>query len=252
MGRLHEAIDKAEASFSKSLVLKTAVRPKEKQSLVPQNPEPIKLNGDSNGFAGLKNKIMSQHPDRLIKTILFTGIRHGIGVTSTVIKFATSLAKTTGLKVLVIDANLKTPDLHRKFSIVNDRGMAELLTGDGNQAFQFKRVGQGQLYVFTCGKNCSEEISNFESDRFDKLLQAARDKFDYIILDSAPVTRFSETQTISKKVDGVILVIESGKTRRQVAQRAREELEKAAGDRLLGVVLNKRKFHIPEWIYKRL
>jgi len=251
MGRLHEAIDKAEASYAKSLVLKTAVRPKEKQSLVPRNPEPIQLNGDSDGFAGLKNKIASQHPDKPVKTILFTGINRGIGVTSTVVKFATSLARTTGLKVLVIDANLKTPGLHRKFSVINDRGMAELLTGDGNQAFQFKKVGHGQLYVFTCGKNYTDEISNFESDRFDRLLKAAREKFDYVILDSPPVTRFSETQTISKKVDGVILVVESGKTRRQVAERAKQDIEKAGGD-LLGVVLNKRKYHIPEWIYRRL
>jgi Mrp family chromosome partitioning ATPase len=56
---------------------------------------------------------------------------------------------------------------------------------------------------------------------------------------------------ICAKVDGVIMVVESGKTREQVAVRAKKELEEAGG-KVLGVVLNKRKFHIPEWIYRRL
>jgi Mrp family chromosome partitioning ATPase len=78
-----------------------------------------------------------------------------------------------------------------------------------------------------------------------------RESFDYLILDAPPVTIFSETQVISSKVDGVILILESGKTRRQVAQKAKKEIE-AAGGNFLGVVLNKRKFYIPKWLYKRL
>jgi capsular exopolysaccharide synthesis family protein len=251
MGRLHEAISKAEVAYTKSLVPVAADRSGKKLRLVGQRPGLLKLNGNGNGFANLKTRITSLRPERSVKTIMFTGITHGIGVTSTVVKFGQTLAGVSGLKVLVIDANLSTPGLHRRFNIVNDNGMAELLVDEDIKVFQFKKVGQGELYAFTCGKNYSDEIGNFESKRFDKLLQTARDRFDYVILDSAPIMKFSETQIISAKVDAVLLVIEAGKTRKQVALRAKEDLEQAGGN-LLGVVMNKRKYHIPDWIYKRL
>jgi MinD-like ATPase involved in chromosome partitioning or flagellar assembly len=74
---------------------------------------------------------------------------------------------------------------------------------------------------------------------------------NYVIIDSAPVTRFQDSQSICSKVDGVIVVLSQGKTRRQVAIRIKKELEDA-GARILGVVLNRRKYHIPDWIYRRL
>jgi Mrp family chromosome partitioning ATPase len=78
-----------------------------------------------------------------------------------------------------------------------------------------------------------------------------RDKFDYVILDAPPVPAFPECLVLCAKVDGVVLVVESGKTRRQVALRARKQVEEVGG-KVLGVVLNKRKYYIPEWIYRRL
>ena len=91
----------------------------------------------------------------------------------------------------------------------------------------------------------------FESERFDTFLSKAREEFDYVILDSAPLPSFAEARVLCEKVDGVVLVIESGKIHRQVALRAKKELEDA-GAQILGVVLNKRKYHIPDWLYKRL
>ena len=86
---------------------------------------------------------------------------------------------------------------------------------------------------------------------FDLFLKTMGEKFDYIILDAPPVPKFSECWVLCTKVDGVILVLEAGKTRRQVALRAKKALEEAGG-RLLGVVLNKRKYYIPQAIYNRL
>jgi Mrp family chromosome partitioning ATPase len=78
-----------------------------------------------------------------------------------------------------------------------------------------------------------------------------REQFDYVILDGPPLPRFSEIRVICAKVDGVVLVVKAGKTKREVALRAKKELEDAGG-KILGVVINRRRFYIPEWIYKRL
>ena len=84
-----------------------------------------------------------------------------------------------------------------------------------------------------------------------KEIHVSKKKFDYIIIDAAPIGSCPESQAICAKADGVLMVIESGKTRRQVAQRTKKELEDAGG-KLLGLVLNRRRYYIPDWIYRRL
>jgi Mrp family chromosome partitioning ATPase len=105
--------------------------------------------------------------------------------------------------------------------------------------------------VITNDGHFSTSTSFFESEWFATFLQKMRDSYDYVIIDSPPVTSFADAQIIGPRVDGVILILEAGKTRRQVALKAKTEIE-AAGGKLLGVVLNKRKYYIPKWIYKRL
>ena len=78
-----------------------------------------------------------------------------------------------------------------------------------------------------------------------------RQTFDFIVLDGPPVFRASETRLIASKVDATILVIRSGITRKQIAYRAIQELE-TAGGKVLGTVLNRRKYYIPDWLYKWL
>ena len=91
----------------------------------------------------------------------------------------------------------------------------------------------------------------FESIYFDNFLKRMRDTFDYVIIDSPPVNAYAESLVIAKKVDGIILVLESGKSRKQVAIRAKQQIDES-GALLIGVILNRRKHYIPEWIYRRL
>jgi len=121
----------------------------------------------------------------------------------------------------------------------------------GRNTFEFKRVGPARLYFVPCGIVSADSNRQFDSPRFESFLKLAREKFDFVILDAAPIGKYPEPQTICSKVDGVVMVITSGKTRRQVAQRVKNEVEDAGGT-VLGVVINRRKYYIPEWIYKRL
>ncbi|RZB33528.1 MAG: hypothetical protein SRB2_03957 [Desulfobacteraceae bacterium Eth-SRB2] len=182
---------------------------------------------------------------------MITGAAHGDGTSFTASSFATTLARDCRLKVLLIDANLRFPTLHEVFKIDYNQGLSNLMTQEKEEASFFKKVGRGNLYLLPCGGNHTGALPLFESNRFDQTLKKMRDKFDYVLLDSPPVNDCAESRVIASKVDGVILVIESGKTRSQVAVKAKQELEDA-GANILGVILNRRKYHIPEWIYKRL
>jgi protein-tyrosine kinase len=202
-------------------------------------------------YEALKTNILARHPGQTIKTILFSGTTHGDGASTTAINFATTLARNCRLKVLLIEANFRTSNLHTVFRIGQERGLSDIMANGDNPDSYIKKVESGSLSVVTAGSKLSGPVSLFESDRFDMFLTSMRAVFDYIILDGPPVPIFSEARVLCTKVDGVVMVIEAGKTREQVAVRAKKDLEEAGG-KVLGVVLNKRKFQIPRWIYNRL
>ncbi len=182
---------------------------------------------------------------------MFVGTTHGNGASTTAINFATTMAKDSQLKVLLLDANLRTPSLHDVFKVDRTCGLSDLVANNGRVRSPIKKVGPGNLCVIPCGGKHSDPVSLFESKRFDQFLKLARERYDYVIVDAPPVHASAECRVLCCKVDGVVLVCEAGKTRGPIALRAKMKLEEAGG-KLLGVVLNKKRYYIPKFIYKRL
>jgi len=254
MGRTFEAMQRAEKEYKK-LVRQAGIGPEERYYLASGDAQKGPGNGhvQPDRLGSLKTKILTRYAGKTIriKTILVTGVSHGGGTSTTAVNLATALAEDSRSSVLLVDANLRTPGLHRFFKTKNFTGMSELLDVRGERSFDFKKVGDNNLYLFPCGVKRSRNDGYFESKRFDQFLDNVRNSFDYVIFDSAPVPGFPDTQSLCSKVDGVVLVITYDKTRRQVALRAKKELEDA-GAHILGVVINRRKYYIPDWIYRRL
>ena len=248
MGKTFEALERAEKEFQK-LRYSSVVEIEEKKLLTSKNKQGALESSDE--FSDLLNKLSSRYSNLRLRTLLFTGSAHGTGVTKTVIKFANTLVKASDHTVLIIEANLRTPSFQKLFHQDPIRGVPGSLVDDGLKIFKFKNVGKGNLFAFTFGGNRFNSNNYIDTQRLSKLIEVSKKQFDYIILDTAPIGICPESQAICSLVDGVLMVIDSGKTRRRVAQRAKQELEDAGG-KLLGVVLNKRKYYIPKWIYKRL
>ena len=248
MGKTHEALERAEKEYQASLP-KAAREPDTASGT--KAPQQAFYQVDTERYQDLKVNLLTRYPDKSIKTILFTATNHGDGASTTAINFATTLAKDCQLKVLLVDVNLRTPALHEVFHIDENKGLSNFLSNSGKIPGHIHKIGPGGFYVLPCGSNNSGPVSLFESARFDRFLKTMRERFDYVILDAPPFSQFSDARVICSKVDGVILVLKSGTTRRQVALRIKKELEDSGG-KLLGVVMNKRKYYIPRWIYKRL
>jgi capsular exopolysaccharide synthesis family protein len=248
MGKTFEALERAEKEYQK--VDAGPAFDSAEQHILP-TPKKSQAQIASCRVVDLKTKLMTHYAAEAIKTIMVTGTAHGSGASTIAISLATALAKDSRRKVLLVDANLRTPGLHDVFKIEFTDGVYDLLNKENGHSLKFRKVGPGELFVLPSGVNRAMGNGYFESPRFDKFMQSARKSFDYVILDSAPIGSFPDSQAICARVDGVILVIESGKTRSQVALRAKKELEDAGG-RVLGVILNRQKHYIPEWIYKRL
>jgi capsular exopolysaccharide synthesis family protein len=250
MGRTHEALEWAEKKYKQTL-MQSSKAPEKTVAAKKSGPFPMPAPSESERFQEVKTKLITRFADESVKTILITGTALGEGATFTAAGFATTLARDCRLKVLLIDANFRSPRLHEVFKIDYNQGLSNLLTREQDKPSLFKKVEHGDLYLIPCGGNHTGPLSLFESNRFDHYLKTVRDQFDYVILDSPPVNTYAESRVIAAKVDGVVLVVESGKTRNQVAIKAKQELEDA-GAKILGVILNRRKHFIPNWIYKRL
>ena len=248
MGKISNALEKRAKDVQQHRVKTTLMAPTV-TGAPPPVASPIKEGLEP--YEDILTRMHTGYPEKTIKSIMFTGATHGGGATTTVINFAKTLVKNAEVKVLLVDANLRTPQLHNLFNITNGRGLSDILMDNDDKAFKVLKFGPSYLFVLAGGGDYKGAVSLFESKRFDEFLNEMRKTFDYVLLDGAPLPNSAETRVLCNKVDGVILVIESGKIRKQVAQRAKQELEDA-GARILGVVLNKRKYHIPGWLYKRL
>jgi capsular exopolysaccharide synthesis family protein len=197
----------------------------------------------------LMTRLQTRFIDSKLKSLLFTGTAHGSGTSKTSADFASSLAITFQHKVLLIDANLRTPGIHKIFKNDNTTGLFDIFL---NRQPRIEKNISSNLYVVSCNKSITREIDSFfGSNRFDEFIDKISESFDFVILDGPPVTSCSESLAIGAKVDGVILILEAGKTRKSVAVKAKNEIEGAGGN-FLGVVLSKRKYYIPQWVYKWL
>jgi protein-tyrosine kinase len=253
MGKISDALDKQneekdKATMASTMDMVTLIDAKLKPPPPRMSKDDIQ---DLRWYEEISTRLLTRYAGESIKSIMFASTAHGGGSTTTAINFAKTLVRDKRVKVLLIDANLRTPNFRQIFDITKERGLSDIIFENNHKAFKVLKFGKSFLFVLATGGEYSGPLSLFESERFDAFLSNARNWFDYTIFDAAPLPSFAESRVLCKKVDGVVLVIESGKIRKQVAQRAIKELEDA-GARILGVVVNRRKYYIPDWIYKRL
>jgi len=185
------------------------------------------------------------------RVVVFTGIDHGDGCTSICAGAAQVLASQFAGSVCVVDANLRSPSLHHYFGIENTTGLSEAILQPGSIRDFAQQLPESNVWVLTSGSPVIGPQALLNSQNLCARIQELRDAFDYVLIDVPPAGRYSDAVTVGSCTDGIILVLQSNMTRREPALKVKEEIE-AANARLLGAVLNKRTFPIPERLYKRL
>ena len=248
MGKTHEALIRAEEDYQKKAIIRKAGP---QTTVVPYRAHRDLRKLVPPWYEEIKTRLEIQFPDESLKTILFTGSSHQAGVSMTCHGYADYLANTYQYKVLLIEISPDGAQAYKPDAINQLNEFSSIFTAYSRFNTDHSQNPNGNLFTMTCSQEALRPEGHFQSIQFDEVLQSMRDVFDYVILDAPPVTLFSETRMMCKKSDGVILVLEFGKTRKQVAHKIKQELEAASGN-FLGVVINKRKFYIPKWIYKRL
>lgn len=170
------------------------------------------------------------------KTILFTSGQPGEGKTTTAINTAISLSQL-GASVLLIDADLRRPTVHRVFKMGQSQGLSTYLSRQVDIDPLVHKLWVPNLSVLPCGPIPPNPAELISSERMRLLLRELGQKYDHILIDSPPLINVTDPVILSTMVDGVILVVQAGRSTRDIVRRARQELG-SVGAKIFGVVLN--------------
>ena len=173
------------------------------------------------------------------KVMLFTSPGPAEGKTTSAVNIALTFTQT-GNKVLLIDADLRNPSLHRVMGLENQIGLTNYLTGDAGPAEVSQYTVMPNLFVIPSGPLPPNPAELLSDEKMVRLLALGAEKFDYVILDGPPVLGLADALVLANRVDGAILVVEAGTTRHGQVQGAVKRL-RSAHAKLVGGILAKHR-----------
>lgn len=186
-------------------------------------------------YKTLRTNIQYSSFDKEIKTILVTSTIPGEGKSTIAGNLALSFAQQDK-KVLVIDCDLRKPALHKMFKLSNFKGLSDVIVGNSDLEKAMYNY-RDNFDILTSGKIPPNPSEILASNAMTMLLEKLKTMYDTIIIDSAPLQAVTDAQIISNKVDGTLLVIRAGLTKREAILQAKELLNQVNA-KILGVVLN--------------
>jgi len=143
----------------------------------------------------------------------------------------------SGMRVLIIDADIRRPSMHRAVGLENTLGLGEFLAGQASLDELVQATSIPNMEILTAGNLGPEDLGGFSRARFASLLEICRNNYDVIMVDSPPVLGISDASVISQEVDVTLLLIQHRRYPRNVSQRAKRVIEEVGG-KLFGVILN--------------
>jgi len=185
------------------------------------------------------------------RMVVVSGTESGNGCSWICARLAEALASQVSATVCVVDANLRSPGLHREFGVANHYGLADALqVSDPVRGF-VTQLSRSNLWLLSCGAEKEGSQTLLGSERMRELLPELQREFDYVLIDAPPLREGDDTIMLGRNAEGVVLVLRANASRRETARKAVHDLE-TAHVRVLGAVLNHRTFPVPESIYKKL
>jgi capsular exopolysaccharide synthesis family protein len=191
---------------------------------------------EAEAFRGIRTALYFGTHGQRHKVIQVTSPNMGDGKTTLITNLAVSIAQS-GRKVLLVDADLRRPRIHRAFGLAGRVGLAEVIAGGAELGEAIQVTVVPNLSVLPCGRRPSNPAELLTSPRFEDVLDDVRGAFDYVLVDSPPLLAVSDPCTVASRMDGLLLTIRVSKNGRPAAERARDLL---TGLRVncLGVVVN--------------
>ena len=201
-------------------------------------------------YRHLRTSVLLSTAGRAPKSLLVTSSLPGEGKTTTALNTAISLAQT-GATVVIIDADMRRPRLQSIFDLHDRAGLSSILSSACTEAEMLALIVRDQatgLNVLTSGPIPPNPAELLGSDQMRRLLTTLQRNFTHVVVDSPPVSTFTDGVLVSTMVDGVLLVVHGGKSSRHIVRRSRQLLQDV-GAKIFGVVLNNVSLQSHDYYY---
>jgi Mrp family chromosome partitioning ATPase len=248
MSRDCELLKQVDQQFDSDSRGITEVRVKSPAPTIPNDV--VRPDMESSVASEINKLVANAFPaSRLPRVVVFAGIDSPDG-NFVCAATASTLSSDRNRAVCVIDANTISPSLASYFSISEDHGLLDAIEGDHSLQSVAHRTPDEALTVVPAGSKSSGQ-GTLLSDLMRLRISELKEQFDCILFDAPPLHHSAAAMFLGQIADGVVLIVEADSTPRETARRAVQELKDARVS-VLGVVLNNRKFPIPENIYSWL
>jgi capsular exopolysaccharide synthesis family protein len=224
--------------------------------------EAVTLNYESNGYTssygeqdtipnpineakkqGSRKTKAKVHKSRMVGVV---GPQGGEGVSVVAANLAVTLAGQG--RVLLVDANASHPSAHEFFGMKVSLGLVDVLADSQNWQHAIGKTPVANLDLMPIG-TAQESVSEADMDKLRQTVMLMNRQYDYIVVDLPPMDEAGYIGRLARLCDNVGLVVEAERSRWEVVQRTKEQLERLHAN-VSGVVLNKRRYPIPEWLYR--
>jgi capsular exopolysaccharide synthesis family protein len=201
-------------------------------------------------YRHLRTSVLLSTAGRAPKSLLVTSSLPGEGKTTTAVNTAISLAQT-GASVVIIDADMRRPRLQSIFDMRGHEGLSSILsseTSEGDMLTMVRHDEESGLNVLTSGPIPPNPAELLGSDQMRRLMTVMQANYTHVVVDSPPVSSFTDGVLISSMVDGVLLVVHGGKSSRHIVRRSKQLLSDV-GAKIFGVVLNNVNLQSHDYYY---
>ncbi|MCU1280210.1 MAG: wzc2, partial [bacterium] len=183
----------------------------------------------------IRTNLIFTTPDHPARTILITSAGPQEGKTTTAISLATTMAQS-GLRVLLVDTDMRRPRLHKTFGIPSTgNGVSKAIVTSIDASTMVVESGIPGLWLLPCGMTPPNPAELLHAERFRRIIAELSERFDRVIFDSPPIGAVTDAAILARLVDGVVLIAKGGSTRREALRRALYQLGVA---NVLGCILN--------------
>jgi capsular exopolysaccharide synthesis family protein len=196
-------------------------------------------------YEALRSSLRLLNGARPLKTLLFTSAQPEEGKTTVAVGLALAMARA-GKRVLIVDADLRRPKVHRLLGLQNTTGLgdiiaADLCDADAVQAVEIPAISGRQprtLSVVTGGHAVANAFDALQSPALEEVIRHVASAYDAVLIDSPPVLSVSDPLLLAPLVDGVVFVVNTGAVTEADARRAKERIDQVGGH-IVGVVMNR-------------
>jgi capsular exopolysaccharide synthesis family protein len=195
----------------------------------------------SEAFKTVRTNVLFSTAEEGVRCLAVTSAGPGEGKSLVSSNLAIALAQS-GLRVLLVDADMRRPRVHEIFEVEQEPGFSNLLTGNAKASEVIRKSGVHGLWLLSAGHIPPNPAELLGSPRYHDFLASLDEHFDWVVVDTPPVLVVADSMIVANEATGVLFVVGADKTSRHAARNAIEQLA-ATNAHVVGTVLNRADIH---------